>query len=62
MQVVPILIGHDEERPEGLGVLDLHLVGGVKQSEAGEGGHKGVPNHAHAQQAGDADGRYKALQ
>ena len=62
MHVIAVLICHDQQRSEGVSILELHGSRGVQHSEAADAGHKGVTEHAHAQQGGDADGCYKPCQ
>ena len=59
MHVVAIFISHNQQGSEGMGVLDLHGLWSMEHGEAAHAGHKGVAQHAHAQQGSDADGRNK---
>lgn len=62
MHVIAVLICYNQQSPEGVSVLDLHGLRGVQHGEAAHAGHKGVAQHAHPQQGGDADGGHKPCQ
>ena len=62
MHVVAILICHNQQSSEGMRILDLHGLWGVQHGKAADTGHKGVAQHAHAQQGSDANGCDKASQ
>ena len=51
-EMVAVLVGDDQQRAEGLGMLERHRGRGVQLREAGHGGDEGVAQHVHAQQAG----------
>ena len=62
MQMVSILVCNHQQSPEGFGVLDVHLRGGMKHGQAAHAGDKCAPQHAHAKQRGDFDGSHHSSQ